>query len=116
VLSKVLHHPRRYIYVLVRKDLPLADQMVQVGHACFESGMHFGKEDTHLILLQVENQSELINWSEIMKEHRVKFSMFFEPDPIFDEDTEPMGYTAICSEPISGLRRELFKNCVLWIP
>jgi hypothetical protein len=110
------HKPRRYIYVLVRKDLPLADQMVQVGHACFESGMNFGQEGTHLILLQVENQKELNEFSETIKEHRIKYSMFFEPDPIIDGDTEPMGNTAICTEPISGSKREIFKNCSLWVP
>lgn len=27
-----------YAYVIVRQDIPLADQMVQVGHACYEAG------------------------------------------------------------------------------
>ena len=105
---------KKYIYVLVRKDLPLEDQIVQVGHACFESGMHFGKEGTHLILFQIETQKELKNWSETLKEHSINFTMFFEPDSIFDNDIESMGYTAICTEPLSGKRRQLFKNCLLW--
>jgi hypothetical protein len=33
-----LPYPTPYMYVLVRQDLPLADQMVQVGHVCFEAG------------------------------------------------------------------------------
>jgi len=27
-----------YVYVLVRQDIPLADQIVQVGHICLEAG------------------------------------------------------------------------------
>ena len=27
-----------YVYVLVRKDIPIADQVVQTGHACLAAG------------------------------------------------------------------------------
>ena len=104
----------KYIYVLVRKDLPLADQMVQMGHACFDAGTKHGSLGAWMCLLQVEDEESIIYWNEYLKKNKIKHSCFYEPDPIIDGDTEQMGYTAICTKPIHGKTRELFKDCVLW--
>ena len=109
----------QYIYVMVRKDLPIWDQMVQVGHACFDGGKHFSrkwKPETHLILLQVENEKELNEWQERLSEKEVKFTTFYEPDPALEIDENPMGHTALCTEPLKGRKRDIFKDCVMWVP
>ena len=106
----------QYIYVLVRKDLPLADQVVQVGHACYDAGHFWGKKGVHLILLQVENEKELMKWVDSLNIVHIKHTTFYEPDPAEEINDQPMGCTALCTEPLHGKRREIFADCVLWVP
>jgi len=50
-----------YIYIFVRQDIPLADQIVQTGHSCQESGAKFGcPENCHLVLLSCKNEHDLL--------------------------------------------------------
>lgn len=100
-----------YIYAFVRKDIPLANQIVQVGHACHEAGTKYGKKKPHLVLLEVRDEHDLMGVSNHAKKHGIKFEIFHEPDLIEDRVG---GYTAMCTEPIKGKRREAFKDCVLW--
>lgn len=95
---------------MIRKDIPFEDQMVQVGHACFESGRKYGVKNTFLVLLQVRNEIELIEWSDILNKQKIRYHLFFECDPIQPQG-QPMGNTALCTEPINGLIRDVFKNC-----
>lgn len=107
---------KKYIYVLVRTDLPLADQIVQVGHACFDAGTKYGKLGASLVLLAIRNEHEIHEWIEILNSFRIKHVVFYEPDPIIDGDTVPMGSTAICTKPLHGFVREVFSKCKLWEP
>lgn len=51
-------------YVLVRKDMPVAVQMVHVGHACGESVRVAPiSKRTVIRLLHVENQGELLDYA-----------------------------------------------------
>lgn len=51
-----------YVYCFVRTDIPIADQIVQVGHACIEAGKRFQHPDnTHLVLLNMPNQDKLVD-------------------------------------------------------
>lgn len=95
---------------MVRKDIPLEDQMVQVGHACFESGREYGVKNTFLVLLQVRNEMELSEWSDILNKKNIQHHLFFECDPICSYG-QSMGNTALCTEPIHGPLRDIFKNC-----
>lgn len=57
-------HTRRaqlYNFVFVRKDIPLADQLVQVGHVCMKAGMEYGTPATEpsMVLIEIENVAEL---------------------------------------------------------
>lgn len=100
-----------YMYVFVRKDLPLVDQMVQVGHVCHRAGWLYSfSENTHLILLQVKNEEQLedIKWELIFDKH-IACIGFYEPD-------DNMGYTAIATQPIYGKDREKLKEYHLWTP
>ena len=97
----------KYVYVLVRTDIPLANQMVQVGHACFDSGTKFGKLECYMVLLQVANEEELLSHSKLLKYHKVKHTVFYEDD-------FPIGHTALCTQPITKKHRPLFANHALW--
>ena len=108
----------QYIYVMVRKDLPIWDQIIQVGHACFDAGSAYHKlwkPATYLILFQVENQKELCDWSNVLKEYGIEYKMFNEPDPALEVGDQPMGFTALCTQPLRGKIREIFKDCVMWV-
>jgi hypothetical protein len=89
----------------VRTDIPLADQAVQVGHACLEAGARFAQppEACHLVLLAVSSEATLrdaLAWLDIMS---IRYALFFEPD-------DKMGFTAACTEPLVDERRRIFRR------
>lgn len=97
-----------YIYTLVRKDIPIADQLVQTGHACLEAGYAFPtKTKCNLVLLELEDLDHLQNTVELLQKKNIQFITFTEPD-------DNMGLTAICTEPIFGNRRKVLQKFKLW--
>lgn len=99
----------RYNYVFVRKDLSLAQQIVQACHASHESGLHlceFKDKVNHLILCSVENVNELYKIANKLDNLYIRYKMFFEPD--IDQ------HTAIATEPV--INKKFFKNYKLWKP
>jgi len=96
----------------VRKDIPLAAQMVQAGHACLEAGSQFPQpkvDPTFLVVLSVPDERRLLEAVETVKYHGVKSAVFYEPD-------NELGHTASCTEPVQGEGRRLFKKYPLWQP
>lgn len=108
-----------FIYVWVRTDIPLAQQLVQVGHACYDAGVVQGhlvtldtSEDTlpespHMCLLQVPSQDALKEVATHLMSSDIQFQAFFEPD-------NDMGFSAICTEPIKGDKRKALRGYKLW--
>lgn len=113
-----------YVYAIVRKDIPLADQLVQLGHACLEAGAAFyrpsvgtviqsdgqirhTREVASLVALQVPDQTALIAASKDLTNAGIRHEIFFEPD-------DAMGWTALTTEPISGKIRESLRKYKLW--
>lgn len=95
----------------VRDDLTIAQQIVQAAHATHESGAAFGcSAECHLILFKVLNQGQLHEVMGICKENNIQYCAFNEPDP----ESEPLGLTALCTEPIYGDGRKLFKKFKIW--
>lgn len=104
-----------YIYVFIRTDIPIADQMVQVGHACQQSGALFGcPENCHLVLLQVPDVWQLLSVENLCDTQKIKYTTFFEIDSV-EEGGQSMGKTAVCTEPIEELTtRNHFMKFELW--
>jgi hypothetical protein len=103
---------KTYVYVFVRKDLPLTDQMVQASHAALEAGIAFGaksKEPSSLIMLAVKDKESLIEAEEHCLHAGIDTEMFFEPDWNY-------GFTAFATEPITQDKRHLLKGFPLWKP
>lgn len=99
-----------YIYALVRTDIPLADQIVQVGHACLEAGGAFAPPPgCHLVVLQVGSEPQLWRMVERAEIAGIPMKVFFEPD-------DGMRYTAACSAPVGGAQRRIFRHLPLWAP
>lgn len=104
------HQP--YTYVIIRKDISLVQQSVQIGHAALEAGFRFEKpkETSFLIVLEVENQESLKKAAHFLGERDIDFYMFFEPD-------NHMGFSAICTRPVYEKReKNLFKRWKLYNP
>ena len=98
-----------YAYVLVRTDIPLADQVVQVGHACLEAGFKFQKPDEpiHLVVVSIESETQLLTALERIRLVGIELVAFHEPD-------DDMGFTAACTEPLSAIYRREFRDYQLW--
>jgi len=102
----------RYTYVFIRRDIPLHAQLVQSSHAALELGLQLSPEKkpektSFLILLDAEDQAHLEKIARYLDDRDIEFHKFFEPD--YD-----MGYTAICTEPLSLDMRKHFKKFNLW--
>lgn len=97
--------------MLVRTDIPVADQSVQVAHVCLEAGYRFGRptETLPLVLLAVPSEAYLrdaVAWIEASGAHCV---IFVEPD-------DALGCTAVCTEPLGPSYRRILRKLPLWQP
>jgi hypothetical protein len=95
-----------YVYVLVRKDIPLRAQAVQACHACYD-GQLTKRKSCNLVLLNVEDENDLQKYATLCRDQDIKFEMFYEPD--YD-----LGWTALATMPLKGEKRSLFKDLNLW--
>jgi hypothetical protein len=95
--------------VFVRTDIPLADQIVQVGHACFSAGLkcRTSDEDVNLVLLSMDSERQLLASLGGLNAAGIKYVVFYEPD-------DEMGHTAACTEPLSSMHRREFHRYQLW--
>ena len=97
-----------YNYVFIRKDIPIADQIVQVGHVCLEAGSKFGPANSpSLVLLEVRDSQHLQEVKEYLDSKLIDFVVFYEPD-------DNMGETAICTTYVDKRERKHFKHYTLW--
>jgi hypothetical protein len=50
-----------YIYTFIRKDISTAQQIVQIGHACYEAGKAFKDNNgiSSLILLSAKDEDDI---------------------------------------------------------
>jgi hypothetical protein len=87
----------------------LADQLVQVGHACLEAGSRFQPPEcaSNLVVLRVDSEVRLLAAVEKVEAADVRCVVFHEPD-------DGMGYSAACSEPVHGALRCVFRSFSLW--
>lgn len=95
-----------YIYTFIREDIPTAQQIVQIGHACYEAGKLF--KDTNgissLILLSAKNEDDIKDIGLKLDMRGIEYYSFFEPDG-------NMGYSAICTRPTTEERdRKFFRK------
>jgi hypothetical protein len=96
--------------VIVRKDLPVAQQLVQAAHAAHESGLHLCEnksEVNYLVALEVPNEDGLLAAHERLEDRGIQAILFREPD----RNNEA---TALCTEPVWGNRRRIFSKYSLW--
>lgn len=105
-------------YVLVRKDLPVYVQMVNVGHACGEAIRTAPiSKRTVIRLLHVENEAELLAYYEKFKAKGFHVSLVNEPDAPYNGQamsfaTEPLTErTSAISKVVYHLRTANKSHC-----
>ena len=101
----------KFLYVLVRTDIPIENQIVQVAHACYDAGQRFktGEYSHTLILLAVPDEESLLKACTEIRSKNIDLEIFFEPD-------YPFGHTAACTGPVESLQRCHFRQFFLWRP
>lgn len=104
-----------HVYVFVRRDLPLADQMVQVAHVSLEAGQRF-RVPCHcsLVLLQVADEPALKRALEHCRRQGICVHTFTEPDATDNAPNQPMGLTAACTPPLDSVQRRHLRRFALW--
>jgi hypothetical protein len=123
---KVEENNNFYVYVFIRKDIPLEHQVTQACHAALEIGYDHNRPETptYLITISVANELALRKIETKLSRLDIKTHMFWEPDPLphmfwepdplpSDHET-PMGHTALATEPLSGAIRQEFSDFQLW--
>lgn len=101
---------KRTIYVFVRTDLPLEQQMVQAAHAAAEAGrLHYRAEHgvASLIVLAVPNKDALYRAATQLEALGIEHELFFEPD-------WKMGHSALGTRPLLDAERPLLRGYPLW--
>ena len=103
--------PKTWVYVFVRRDIPLQQQLVQASHAALEAGIKFGNkhqiDPSSIVLIGVKSEEQLKNANEYVKSKNIDTVMFYEPD--FD-----MGYSAFATVPVTTEMKHNFRKFQLW--
>lgn len=97
----------------MRRDIPLADQIVQASHAALEAGFRFEKPDetSHIVLLSTDDERTLMFERSRLELAGVACEMFHEPDQPIN------GWTALATRPITDeTERRLLRRHALWRP
>lgn len=91
-----------YIYLFVRKDLSIPQQIIQAAHAVDCIRGHTESEVSHMVLIGASDEAELFSFAEHLSDSDIHHEMFFEPDVD--------AYTAIATRPIRGKERDSLKH------
>lgn len=100
--NQILYH-----YILVRKDLPFAVQMVNVAHAAGESVVEAPiPSTTRAVILHVADEKELLKYVEIIKQKNFSHVLIKEPDEPYNGAAMALGLTP--SNRRNALRRVFY--------
>lgn len=100
----------RWVYLFVRQDIRLEQQLVQASHAALTLGSTTPIQGIpNLILIGVPSQMDLLTLEWRLSSHGIRFITFEEPD--FN-----LGLTAIATEPLDAKRKKALAEYRLWRP
>lgn len=99
----------RYIYVFVRQDLSLADQMVHSNHAVFHMAALIRPEEgiPSLVVIGVPHENSMKKVIAKLKELQLAHYEWIDPD--FNESV-----TAIATIPLTVNQKDFLRNYRLW--
>lgn len=101
---------KTWVYVFIRTDLPIEQQIVQACHAALEAGHSFDRkssEPSSLIILQIPNKEKLEVAMQRTIDRGIRCEAFYEPDWDY-------GFTSFATEPITLDQRKTFSKYKLW--
>lgn len=100
------------IYVFVRQDLPIAEQLVHSCHAVYHMGRQFYSDDgiPSIIVIGVPHEKAMLRVREKLLKHRLYFYEWNDPD------APQLGIVALATPPLSQPERECLANYRLWQP
>lgn len=103
----------RYIYILVRRDIPTSAQIIQVAHAVDRIALRqpFADDPANVVLFEVEDENQLLQAYMQLRECGLTPSEDFE---IFYDTAWPKGFNAIASRPMIGEERNIFAEYSLY--
>lgn len=105
-----LEQDKPYVYVLVRTDISLEQQLVQASHAALEAGFRFAAppQVASVIVLAVPSRDALLQASARLHQRGVDHELFFEPD-------FGMGHSALATRPLTAKKeRHLMRKYPLY--
>lgn len=100
------------LYVLVRTDIPAAQQMVQAAHAAAETGRANYRSEhgiASLIVLAVPDKDALHRALRQLRGKGIACELFHEPD-------FGIGDSALATQPLPDAQRKHLRGWPLWIP
>jgi hypothetical protein len=95
------------VYVLVRTDIPLRQQLVQSVHAGIQATALFPSREPWLVVCAVPDAATLRRAKEDLAESDIDSALFYEPD-------NELGYTALATAPITREKRKVLSRYPLW--
>jgi hypothetical protein len=97
------------VYVFVRQDIPLPQQLVQAAHAVFgmTSLSPHGEGSPNIIVIGMPHLASLLKAAKKLKAAQVPHFDWHEPDG-------DLGFTAIATLPLHGAQKEPLANYRLW--
>ena len=101
---------KKHFYVLVRADLPTAQQLVQAVHAAYEAGKHLAGNSPDIdstVICRIRDEQELLKAEAFLRYRGIRTVLFNEPD---------IGHeaTALATEPLAGQQRKVLSRYKLW--
>jgi hypothetical protein len=97
------------MYVLVRKDLPASQIVVQASHAAIDASRYFlrkEEEHPHLIVCQAKDELGLLKERQKIANLGIEVTTFYESDRNGEA-------TAFATEIIEEEDRDVFRRCQL---
>lgn len=100
-----MENNKNWVYVFIRTDLPIEQQIVQAAHSALEAGRDLGKpkSTSHLILIGVKSEHSLNKVATELTLLNIRYHKFYEPD--YDR-----GYTSLTTEPLEHRHPYFFKH------
>jgi hypothetical protein len=93
----------RTVYIFIRKDIPIEDQIVQVAHVslilgvvCAYNGFSQDTKTCRMILFEVQNVEELHKQYLNLSARGIPVELFYEPA---NASKKELGYTAMATRP-----------------
>jgi hypothetical protein len=101
----------KYVFLFVRQDISLAQQLVQTNHATFEMAYTLPQSvddvTPSIVLVGVPSKKSLEKVIRKLKDYSIGHSAFYESDG-------DVGLTAVATMPLAQEQRAVLQNYKLW--